>query len=109
MLVCCRQANGRKDVPRFLNHGARCDGPALNGALCAGVKGLDELAHDGALAAPFVTLGDGRLIAVVEELVRPLDAVVALLDEVDDGDGIRQIPGRCYLHPSQRPMRWTAA
>ncbi len=94
------------NLPMSLNDSAGLDEPSRDLSFGARGKRLSELLHDGLLAAPLVALSDATVIAVGEQLARPLYFIVALLEDVEDGDGIAEIPGRNNLHSEVRqPMR----
>ena len=88
-----QQAPRWMGLPMSLNDSARLDEPSRDLSLGARSKRLPKLLHDRLLASPLIALGDATVIAVVEQLPRPLDIFIAFLEEIDDGDGIVQISG----------------
>jgi hypothetical protein len=97
--LCC---DSMADSPGSVDDGAWLDEPSRDLSFGARIKGLPKLLHHRPLASPLVALDDATLIAVGEELLGPRHLVVALLQQVDDGDGIVQIPGRKDLHAEPR-------
>lgn len=85
-------------IPGLRHQVPRLDVPLDDDAVYGGIEGGIELAQDLLLLAVPVLLRPQALVVVVEEWCGAGDVLVALLDELGDGDGVVQAVGGDDLH-----------